>query len=234
MAGVPDRVKLNFLVEGQTEETFVKTVLQPHLKNHSVDTEVRCVVTRRTHDYEYRGGLNAYRQVKSDLTRWMKDEPCCESRFTTMFDLYRIPKDFPGYRISAREPNPYDRTKEMERAMVSDLGDGRLMPYIQLHEFEALLLVDAGKLAVQFPDRISAIQRIFSMAESFPSPELIDDVDGPSKRIIREIPEYEDRKAAAGPIVAERIGLPTLRAKCSHFGCWIETLEALAHPGVGP
>ena len=67
------------------------------------------------------------------------------------------------------------------------------------------------------------------MASAFNSPELIDDGPdtAPSKRIIAEIPEYAKRKSSAGPIVAERIGLPALRAKCEHFGGWIDRLETL-------
>lgn len=35
-------------------------------------------------------------------------------------------------------------------------------------------------------------------------------------------------KASAGPIVAEKIGLPTLRLKCEHFREWLGKLERLA------
>ena len=35
------------------------------------------------------------------------------------------------------------------------------------------------------------------------------------------------RKASAGPIVAGKIGLPTLRSKCGHFGDWLDKLEHL-------
>ena len=46
-------------------------------------------------------------------------------------------------------------------------------------------------------------------------------------RIIGEIPEYERMKPSAAPIVAEKIGLPTLRLKCKHFGEWLCRLETL-------
>lgn len=49
----------------------------------------------------------------------------------------------------------------------------------------------------------------------------------PSKRIIGQIPEYERMKVSAAPIVAEKIGLPTLRLKCTHFAEWLCTLEKL-------
>lgn len=67
--------------------------------------------------------------------------------------------------------------------------------------------------------------------ESSGSPELVNDgIDtAPSKRIIREIPEYASIKASAGPIVAEKIGLDNLRLKCRHFGEWLTKLEALSN-----
>ena len=65
------------------------------------------------------------------------------------------------------------------------------------------------------------------------SPSVKDMIDdgietAPSKRIAAEIPAYASVKASAGPLVAERIGLQTMRAKCCHFGEWIRKLEVLA------
>ena len=97
------------------------------------------------------------------------------------------------------------------------------------HELEALLLADPQKLDSQYHEQGFAIQRLVYMADQFGSPELINDGadTAPSKRITAEIPEYARAKASAGPVVAERIGLPTLRLKCAHFGEWLGRLEAL-------
>jgi hypothetical protein len=45
----------------------------------------------------------------------------------------------------------------------------------------------------------------------------------PSKRILKEIPEYD--KVTAGVSVAGKIGIETLRAKCRHFSEWLAKLE---------
>ena len=157
----------------------------------------------------------------------MKEERDPNTRFTTMFDLYGMPRDFPGYQTTATVTDPYAIVDTLEQAIRSDLHDSRFIPYIQLYEFEALILADAGKLAVQFPDCTAGIRRILDMTNTFSSPELIDDRDGPSKRIAKDIPEYEYRKASAGPIVVAHIGLSALRRKCTHFGNWIDILEGL-------
>jgi Domain of unknown function (DUF4276) len=49
----------------------------------------------------------------------------------------------------------------------------------------------------------------------------------PSKRIISVIPEYDGRKASAGPDIAEYIGVSAIRAKCPHFDGWLTQLENL-------
>jgi hypothetical protein len=61
------------------------------------------------------------------------------------------------------------------------------------------------------------------------NPEEIDDgaTTAPSKRIIKLIPEYEHRKASAGPIIAEKIGLRRIRERCPHFDEWIKKMERL-------
>ncbi len=145
-----------------------------------------------------------------------------------MFDVYGLPTDFPGYRDAKQISDPYGRIKMLEDALEEDISDWRFIPHFQLHEFEALLLSDPQKLDSQF-DNSTGIRQLVDMVASFDSPELINDgnTTAPSKRIIGEIPEYEKMKPSAAPIVAEKIGLPTLRLKCTHFGEWLHKLETL-------
>jgi hypothetical protein len=141
-----------------------------------------------------------------------------------------VQDQFPGNVESRRESDPYARIAFLERAFAADVAHPRFIPYLQLHEFEALLLSDPQKLDWEFIDRSGPIARLVALASSFQSPELIDDgpATSPSWRIIQEIPEYGPRKASAGPLVAGKIGLPVLRQKCPHFGEWLGRLESLA------
>ncbi len=222
-------MRLNVIAEGQTEETFVNRILKPHLGSFSVSASARVVATRRTRDRKYRGGLTTYAKGRNDITRWLKQDRNPDVRFTTMFDLYSLPSDFPAYEAAAND-DPRRRVEALEDALKEDIGDERFIPYIQLHEFEALLLSDPGKLHAQFDGSADGIARLATAVARFPSPEHVNDgaTTAPSKRIIREVPEYEGRKTSAGPITAAKIGLPTLRAKCKHFACWLATLEKLA------
>ena len=222
-------IRLHFIVEGQTEETFVNQTLHPYLATLRIWTKARCVMTSRKGGFAYRGGIGQYAQAKKDINAWISEDRNPDARFTTMFDLYGLPTDFPAYQDALREHDPYDRVRTLECALREDISDQRFIPYIQLYEFEALLFSDPQKFDSQFYDRGVGIQRLVEMASRFTSPELINDGinTAPSKRIIDEIPEYRGMKASAGPIVAEKIGLCALRLKCRHFGEWFRRLEAL-------
>ncbi len=223
-------VRLHFIVEGQTEEAFVNQTLRPHLADLSVWVKARCVMTSRRRGVRRRGGIGNYAQAKRDINAWMIEDQNPDARFTTMFDLYGLPSDFPGSQDAARRQDPYERVSILEDALSEGISDSRFIPYLQLHEFETLLLSDPQKLDSQFYDRRVGIRRLVEVASGFESPERINDGinSAPSKRITDEIPEYARMKASAGPIVAEKIGLPTLRLKCEHFGEWLGKLERLA------
>jgi hypothetical protein len=223
--------RLNIIAEGQTEEAFVHAVLLEPLAERQVYVAVRCVETSRDkrRGKIHRGGLLNYQKARGDLHRWMKEDQNPDAHFTTMFDLYALPPDFPDFDEAGHCPDPYQRVAALEVGFGQDIDHPRFIPYIQLHEFEALLLSDPAKFDWEFIEHQAAIDRLVTMCGAFASPELIDDgaETAPSKRIIKEIPEYEGRKASAGPLTAAKIGLATLRAKCRHFNDWLGRLEAL-------
>lgn len=225
--------RLNLVVEGQTEEGFVNQVLAPHLGTLGIAAVARCVTTRRDRrrpDLVHRGGLPDYGKARRDLERWVAEDG--GAAFTTMFDLYALPEDFPGFHESRRLADPYQRVAFLEAALAADLGLGehRLIPYLQLHEFEALLFSDPAKFDWEYLEHDAQIARLVEIAEAHESPELIDDgpETAPSKRIARHIPEYAYQKASRGPLIAQKIGIERMRARCPHFAEWLVRLESLA------
>lgn len=220
-------IRLNITAEGQTEQAFVKRILAPHLSLFNVHAFARSVLTSReprTHR-EFRGGLNDYVKPKADIIAWMKQEPSRDVRFSTMFDLYGLPNDFPGF-ATAHALEPYARVARLEQALSQDIGSDRFIPYIQLHEFETLILADPAQLGIEYLEHSDGIKRLAAMVDN-QNPELINGgtTTAPSKRIRAQIPDY--KKSTAGVSVLERIGLPTLRAKCAHFDAWLTRLEDL-------
>ena len=222
--------RLHITVEGETEESFVNNTLKQHLANYEVYADVRRVLTGKKRGRNYRGGMTNYAKAKNDIMRWLKEESNNEDVFfTTMFDYYALPEDFPGYGTAKLLQNPYQKVATIEEAFFQDIGDRRFIPYIQLHEFEALLFVNPQMFEIEyfeFPDAIGAIQ---SIAEEFGNPELIDQGSetAPSKRIINVLPDYKNNKPVVGSMIAHEIGIEELKKSCNHFNEWVIKLEQL-------
>ena len=221
-------IRLNIVVEGQTEETFVNRVLADHLGAFNISTTARSVQTSRKGATRYRGGVLNYSQVRRDIDKWMHEGNNPDAYFTTMLGFYALPHDFPDFATARGHSDPYVRVSILETALARDLPHLRFVPYLQLHEFEALLLADPQHFDCYFLDHADAIQRLSALAQAN-TPELIDDgpLTAPSKRIIAEIPEYAGQKVSAGPVIAQKIGIATLRERCPHFHQWLEKLEQL-------
>ncbi|MEO5376473.1 MAG: DUF4276 family protein [Magnetococcus sp. DMHC-6] len=223
-------IRLHVTAEGPTEELFVNKILVDHLGDFNVSTDVRAVLTSKDNkaSIEYRGGLGDYQKAKKDILTWMKEDDRSECRFTTMFDLYALPDNFPGFAQAQQILDPYEKVKILEEAFATDMEDHRFIPYIQLHEFEALIFADPQKLDWEYLEHDLPIKNLQQLMIKSPNPELINDhpQTAPSKRILKEIPEYD--KVTAGVSVVGRIGLPTLREKCRHFAQWLQRLESCA------
>ena len=128
-------IRLNAVVEGQTEETFVNRLLAPVLAERNIFIVAHRITTGRRKGRVYRGGISRYSQLKNDLVIWMRQDQAANVRFTTMVDLYRLPPDFPGWDNCNKRTDPFARVRCLEEALGDDVGDQRFVPYIQLHEF---------------------------------------------------------------------------------------------------
>jgi hypothetical protein len=219
-------VRLHFVVEGQTEETFVRDMLAAELGANAVYCDVHRITTGRRKGKVFRGGMVSYQHLRNDLALWMKQDDARDSWFTTMIDLYRLPSEFPGLAESKRFASAFDRVKFVEAQFQEDISYPRFIPYVQLHEFEALLFADPECFQVAFPGINTELTALRAVRGQFQTPELIDDDCPPSKRICEIVPQYG--KVSSGPLIANHIGLPTLRRECQHFGDWITTLLSVA------
>jgi hypothetical protein len=217
--------------EGRTEQGFCNQVLRPHLfPEHNGMLHTILIAHSKHHGLVRRGGIGKYAALERDILYTLKSRDERDVFFTTMIDLYKLPRDFPGKVDLVPDPNnPTPHVQSLEKAFGEAIGDSRFIPYIQLYEYETLLFSDPEGFRVVFEDCEAAIDSMKNIAASFPSTEHINDGEAtaPSKRIIDSLPEYGGLKTTAGPDVAEFIGLPTLRKKCSHFDVWLTQLERL-------
>lgn len=217
-------ITLRVLCEGPTEQYFVTQTLAPHLRPLNVFATGQPLVPGA-------GGVVPYaklrKAIKDDVGRSRAHE-----YVTTMIDLYKLGR-YPGNEKRPGE-SPVDRVTRIENAMLEGLPSPRFIPYIQLHEFEALVLVDPDELPSQFPGNRDAKDAPSKLRKSIGStpPEDVDDGEqtAPSKRIIDVLPAYKKAKKRAGPIITSTIGIQRLRDACPHFHAWITKLESLARP----
>ncbi len=164
--------RLNIIVEGQTEETFVRDVLRDHLAACQVYVSVRRIETGRDQKRSkiHRGGMTSYERAKRDIERWLSEDQT--AYLTTMFDLYGLPDDFPNLTEAGRQADPYRKVRLVEEGMAADIQSRRFIAYIQLHEYEGLLFsrVEAIDEVMSIYDR-SRLNDLQNIRNQFDTPE---------------------------------------------------------------
>ncbi len=211
------------LCEGQTEETFVTRVLAPYLQPFHLCAIPKILVTKKVKSgQEFKGGITSYEQVRRDVQKLLRDtNAVC---VTTMLDYYGLPEDFPG-RSALLGTTPHQRVAHLEKSFAHDIAHRRFLPFLMLHEFEALLFADPSVLGDIF--MVRAVESQLGSLSGFSNPEEINDgpETHPSARLRRALPAY--RKPLHGPLAVGRIGLPKLRATCPHLNEWLIKMESL-------
>jgi hypothetical protein len=205
--------------EGQTEETFVRDVLQSHFNNFNVS--LYSIVFNTSSNSK--GGISSYQKIKHQISK-----KCLEDKsawVTTLIDFYGSPTDFPGKDTMLSLTDPYKKIQYLEDNFANDIKQRNFIPNLILHEYEALLFSDISKFEPWYEKKI--IETLKNNITAFDNPEFINDSPqtAPSKRILKCCPSYN--KPIHGSLIASAIGLDQIRYKCQHFGTWLETIEKL-------
>lgn len=197
-------VRIVISVEGLTEEIFVKMVLAPYLAYKSIYMTPIII-----------GGKVNVDRIRGELKKISYGFDCV----TTLYDFYAFERKDPHETKSTLEEKISNVVHESIR--------GKLIPYVQMHEFEGLLFSS--------PEDLSSIlmgeslkdwaQKI--LTEFNDKPEQINDSQetAPSKRLLN----YTNyRKTTHGPNIAEAIGIEKIREMCVGFNDWLTKMENLA------
>ncbi|MCW7553288.1 DUF4276 family protein [Endozoicomonas gorgoniicola] len=213
-------IRLNIVVEGQTEEAFVNEVLQEHLQRSGIYATAILLRTSKTG----RGGVTTFAKIENQVSRLCKEDT--GAYVTTMLDYYGLPKDFPSVQLK----NPKDIYHSVNR-LEADFHDcigyeQRFIPGIILHEFEALLFADVRGFEILEADSPGLVADLAAEVAGL-EPEAINDSSetAPSKRILKHFRSYQ--KPFHGSLVAMNVGLDAMKARCPHFAKWLEKLERL-------
>jgi hypothetical protein len=211
------------LVEGQTEERFIKQTLKPYLEACNITPIVTVLATKEVKDGpNFKGGIVSYSKVKKHIKNLLNDSSAIV--VTTMFDYYGIPSDFPGYSERSRLSTPYEKVEIMEKKFSEDIINARFIPYLQLHEFEALLFSSPDELSNVLGIELHDVKEITNV---FSSPEEINEGPrtAPSKRILGLYPKYN--KKLYGALISSGIGIDLICNKCPHFKSWIDSIHQM-------
>ncbi len=217
--------RILILVEGQTEEAFIKHVLAPHFLNRETYLFPTIITTKRVkRGTDFKGGVPPYSRFKREIQRLLHDSHA--ALVTTMLDYYQLPHSFPG-REQPKGKTPIEKVKSVEKAIAADMQHPKCYPYLALHEFESLLFSEPRIISktLIMPETEQDVQQI---RDAFASPEDINDhpKTAPSQRLLNLFPHYS--KVYYGRLIAERIGLETIRKECTHFDEWVTSLESLS------
>ncbi len=215
--------RLIVVCEGETEREFCRDMLGPYLLPFGIQVQPPLIK-------QSRGGMVQWAVLKRQLEMHLKQDTA--AYVTTFIDLYGIRKkhEVPGF-VEIGSATSTNRVQGMESGMQEALAEElrhRFVPYIQLHEFEALLFSHVKV----FHDNFSVTEfadaaELDRIAAAYPNPEDINDskVTAPSKRLERILPIYD--KVVYGAILAQEIGMERLLERCPHFREWVEGLRSI-------
>jgi len=224
-------MNLFIYVEGQEEEMFVNRVLRGHLSALGVVVQkpILAATSFRIGDDEVEvtvGGVTNYDSIRDDiLNQFAAGDIEDSDALTTFIDLYALPESFPGHReATSMGLAKGDKASHIEQAWKAEIGQANFFPYIQVHEFEALILTRPSVLTEFYPEYTDQIEQLRRECAPFRTPEDINETKAtsPSHRILNAIGTYQK---IDGFRHLQRIGMPELKVHCPRFKEWVEKCE---------
>jgi hypothetical protein len=221
--------------EGQTEETFISRVVSSAFYPLGIALVGQLIETSVGH----KGGALVYDRVQRHLRNTLRRPS--QPVVTTLIDLYKLDRSFPGYAEAASKPLD-QRLQVLNAAFHKSIVDSvggradRFLPYIQPYEFEALLFSDVTELTSIETGWAGATAALQGVRDAVESPEHIDEgpTTKPAAHLERHLTNPRYSKTLHGPRAAERITLAKMESQCRYFAGWLNALRGLASPQAVP
>lgn len=214
------------IVEGKTESIFIKKILAPYFAQKSI-----FMTPTQVSKKGQRGGDVTFERVINDIVSSLKQRP--DTYVTTIVDYYGI-KQWPGVDQVSKGATPLEianivneaTKKQVLSSFSKQRAECRFIPYIGVHEFEALLFSDSSVLAKQLSIKESTVKAVL---KKFETPEAINNSPetSPSKRLDAWSKGQKFPKTTLGISTAKAIGIETMRENCSVFNNWLTTIESI-------
>ena len=218
-------ITVQVVVEGQTEQKFIKDVLAPYLYNKGIFM-TPIVASKKGQ----KGGDIKFQRVKRDIVNILKQSDV--DVVSTFMDYYGV-KEWPGKDSILSNSTPGQIAATMNSAAKNEISHDydylnpsqRFIPFIAVHEFETLLFSDTKVLAEGLGVDQATVD---ATVNKFPSLEHINNSreTAPSKRLEAWFPQYG--KTTTGIAIAKKIPIDTMRSKCPLFNQWLTAIETIA------
>lgn len=213
---------VHILVEGPSEQAFVREVLAPYCSLYGV-----FITTSVLSKSGQKGGDVKFSRSKKEIYAFLCQRP--DWFVCTFVDYYGV-SEWPGIAAIPPGASPACIADHMNQAARRELSDSypdlqdsmhRYIPFVAVHEFETLLFSDSAILAREInvkKDLIDAVLREFG------EPECINNspATAPSKRILTWCPGYA--KVRKGLAIAKAIGIAKMRSACPLFDAFLQQL----------
>lgn len=217
--------RLIVIGEGPTEQEFCRDLLFPHFIEKNIIIENPKIKLSK-------GGIVPWPKLKEEVEIYLKSDKT--AYLTTLIDFYGL-KDFHKFPAweSKQFPDVAGRITAIETAMKDEIDEqnsSRFIPYIQMHEFEALIFSDANVIRENFEADEIVNPTLLSQTESdFTCPEDINNnpTTAPSKRLQSIFKTYN--KVQFGSLLLQEIGLSKVRERCPRFDKWMSNLESIGN-----
>ena len=176
-----------------------------------------------------KGGDVRFARVKTCVGNFLKQRS--DTRVGTFFDYYGL-KEWPSLDEvrSAQGLSTADIAKRLNDSAMAELRRefpelnvaNRFVPFLAVHEFEALLFSDTLLLATVLGIDVTLVE---GTLQEYGSPEAIN--TRPDKIPSRQIEKWLDGryiKTVQGVAIADKIGIDKMRTACPNFDDWLNRL----------
>ena len=221
-----DWIRVIIICEGHTERDFCAKFLDPYFSDKGIKIESPLIKKSK-------GGIVKWigdKGLKKEISNHIKTNR--SAYVSTFFDYYGLTDklQLPMWNASKSFRNPNKRVEKIEAGMFQDINDSlryRFIPYIQIHEFEALLFSDFRAFNNKTLKTSHDSDYLKSTIENYDNPEMINNnrETSPSNRLKRIIPGF--RKKLYAYRLVNAIGIDRIRKKCPRFDNWLGQIEEL-------
>lgn len=221
-----DFAEVIVVVEGPTEQQFIKDLLGPYLANKSVF--LTPIILDKPGQ---KGGDVKFARAQNDIGLYLKQR--ADTWVTLMVDYYGIRNDWPGLQEARLKSDPRAKAETINKATLTEVEQlfseytrgSRFIPYVSMHEFEALYFSAPEVLASEIGVTLEVVS---SILEECGEAEAINDSPNtsPSHRLRKLSPRF--KKTTTGIAIAKKVGLERMRESCPLFNAWVDRLELLS------